>query len=268
MNWFSVDTPKQFAIHLLVYLFTVVLALVLFFYVYLPITTNHGESITVPDIAGMSLEEARTFLESRNLAYVVNDSSFSLDHAPGIVLSQYPKAGANVKENRKIYVSINASVPPEVRMPKLIDTSLKSAELTLRSFGLQVGTITYKKDLAQNAILGQYMGGNEIKSGTMVKKGSKIDLIVGDGLGETEFEVPQLVDMDFADAEVLLIGLGLRLGVVMYDDSAEAIRKQGSIIRQIPTAGRDKKIRMGETMDVWVGGKDPAKEYGQQDPVE
>jgi beta-lactam-binding protein with PASTA domain len=268
MSWFSVETPKQFFIHILVYVGVVIFALVMFFYVYLPITTNHGESITVPDITGMSLEEAQAFLESRNLAYVVNDSSFSLDHKPSTVLSQYPKPGANVKENRKIYVSLNSTVPPEVRMPKLIDTSLKSAELTLRSFGLQVGSITYKKDLAQNAILGQYLGGSEIKPGTLVRKGSKIDLVVGDGLGETEFEIPQLVDMDFDDAEVLLIGLGLRLGVIMYDDSPEGMRKQGSIIRQIPTAGKDRKIRMGETMDIWVGGKDPAKEYDQQEPVE
>jgi beta-lactam-binding protein with PASTA domain len=215
----------------------------------------------------MTLEEVKEFLGSRNLRFEVNDSSFYLDKKPLSVLSQYPKPGTVVKEDRKIYLSINSQVPPEVKMPKLIDNSLKSAEMTLKSFGLQLGNISYRKDLAQNAILDQLINGKPVKAGTLVKKGTKIDLVVGDGLGETEFEIPDLIGMDRDDAEVLLMGQGLRIGVMLYDESA-ASGSKGKVVRQIPAPGGEKKIRMGETIDLWIGGVDPAKQFSDEDPVE
>src|SRR5699024_195337 len=55
----------------------VTVALVLgFFYIYLPATTNHGETITVPDLKGMTYDQLEQFLTSRNLRYEVTDSSF------------------------------------------------------------------------------------------------------------------------------------------------------------------------------------------------
>ena len=42
-----------------------------FFYLYLPAITKHGESITVPNLKGMTLEEARSFLLNRDLSFRV-----------------------------------------------------------------------------------------------------------------------------------------------------------------------------------------------------
>ncbi len=38
-----------------------------YFYIYLPAVTNHGETITVPNIQGMKIEEAKEFLTSHDL---------------------------------------------------------------------------------------------------------------------------------------------------------------------------------------------------------
>ncbi len=265
MSFFKIQSLKHFLIHFGIFVVVFIVALLSFFMIYLPISTNHGESITVPDITGMTLPEVEEFLSSRSLRYSINDSTYSLDHKPLTVLSQHPRAGSKVKENRKIYVSINSSVAPEVKMPKLTDTSLKSAEMTLKSFGLQVGIVSYRKDLAQNAILEQQFAGKEIKPGTLLPKGSKIDLIVGDGLGETEFDIPDLIGMEQDDAETLLSGLGLRIGLIMYDDTNEGLRKRGIIVRQVPTPSQSRKVRMGEVMDIWVGGEDPAKSYKESE---
>ena len=266
-NFFNIDTFPKFILHLAIYLVVLSAGLMIYFQVYLPISTRHGESVTVPNLQGMSLVEVEEFLGSRNLRFEVNDSSFNLDKKPLTILSQYPKAGAIVKEDRKIYLSINSQVPPEVKMPKLIDNSLKSAEMTLKSFGLLPGNIIYRKDLAQNAILDQMIDGKSVKPGTWVKKGTKIDLVVGDGLGETEFEIPNLDGMDIDDAEVLLIGQGLRIGIILYDENANQNLK-GKVVRQIPAPGNGRKIRMGETIDLWIGGTDPAKQFSDEEPVE
>src|SRR5436190_20187116 len=75
-----------------------------YFYVYLPSATNHGESITVPDLTGMKLEELNTFLGEHELRFEVDDSTYSEDYPPLTVLRQFPRAGSTVKENRMIYI--------------------------------------------------------------------------------------------------------------------------------------------------------------------
>ena len=71
-----------------------------FFYIYLPVTTNHGESLTVPDLEGMPMDKLDEFLVKRRLRYEVSDSSYSSRYEPLTVLSQFPGAGAKVKENQ------------------------------------------------------------------------------------------------------------------------------------------------------------------------
>ncbi|MDX5348368.1 MAG: PASTA domain-containing protein, partial [Hymenobacteraceae bacterium] len=172
--------------HIAIMLILVALMLFAFFYWYLPTTTHHGQTISVPNIVGMQVDQMEDFLDDKDLRYYINDSSYNPGIKPFTVLTQEPKPGAKVKENRKIYISINMKNPPIIKMPKLIDGSVKNAQMILKSYGLEVGKVEYVPNLAQNAVLKQLVDGKEIKPGDPVAKGSKVDLVVGDGLGETE----------------------------------------------------------------------------------
>ncbi|MEM7109404.1 MAG: PASTA domain-containing protein, partial [Bacteroidota bacterium] len=86
------DTLKGFLLHLVLVVSLAVMGTLVFFYMYLPVTTNHGETITVPDLYGMQLEEMEDFLTKRDLRYEINDSTFSDEHEPLTILKQYPKA--------------------------------------------------------------------------------------------------------------------------------------------------------------------------------
>ena len=69
--------------------FSILLLLaVSYFYVYLPGVTNHGESITVPNLQGMKLEELPEFLASHDLRYTVYDSAYSEEYPSLSVLQQ------------------------------------------------------------------------------------------------------------------------------------------------------------------------------------
>jgi beta-lactam-binding protein with PASTA domain len=240
----------------LVIMAVIVAALIFgFFYVYLPSTTNHGESISVPKVTGMALPDAEAFLEEQNLRYFVNDSSYNPDHKPFEILTQDPAPGAKVKEDRKIYVSVNMKNPPMIKMPKLIDGSVKNADLILKSYDLKKGKITYVPDLQENAILKQFINGKEVKPGELIPKGSVVDLHVGNGLGNTEFEVPEVVGMPVDEASVLLVGQGLQIGNIIYvQGSGEA---DGTVLKQRPFAEVGAKIRVGELVDLWVAGDEP-----------
>ncbi len=77
--------------------------LIIYFFAYLPSTTNHCETITVPDIEGRHISELDEILLAKDLRYEVDDSSYSADYKPLTVLKQYPHAGAKVKEGRRLY---------------------------------------------------------------------------------------------------------------------------------------------------------------------
>ncbi len=260
MNFLKVTTLKSFLIYIGVLLALTLTALLFFFYVYLPNITKHGETVTVPNLEGIHLDAIDEFLTNRNLHYEVTaDSGFSEEYAPLTILKQYPLPGSKVKEDRKIYLSVNATTPPQVKMPRLIDGSVKNAQLVLKSYGLERGNIRYKPDLAQNAVLEQEYKGKPIEPGTQIPKGAKIDLIVGDGYGNREFETPDLSGMDFEEAEILAVGSGLKMGSILYKNPAYAQKKPADIeatgtqliiYKQNPPAG--KNIRIGEEVDIWL----------------
>jgi len=222
-----------------------------FFYVYLPITTHHGETIVVPKVTGMSLANLSTYLDERNLAYFVDDSSYSAGLRPGTVLTQEPAPGDKVKEGRKIYISVAMSRPPVIKMPNLTTGSVKNAQLILKSYDLEIGQIRLVPNIAQNEVLKQLVGGKEIAPGAPIAKGTKVDLEVGDGLGNQEFEVPNLVNMPEDEARTLLAGQHLEVGEV-FKQAAEAGQTPGTVVRQRPVAAPGATIRMGQLVDLWV----------------
>ena len=140
-----------------------------------------------------------------------------------------------------------------IKMPNLVNRSVENARSELFSFGLQLGALTYVPDLQQNSVLRQLYKGSPIDEGTAIPKGAKIDLEVGDGLGNLEFEVPDIKGKPMDEAELVLRGSNLNIGSVIYDATSTEI--PGYIIRQKPSAGN--MIRVGDMVDIWVSGEGP-----------
>ena len=258
---FKVNSPVGVLIHLGIILLLATVGGLWFFYSYLPSATHHNETVTVPDLEGIHLDNIDEFLTQRNLNYeVLTDSGFTDAYDPQTVLVQYPLAGSKVKENRKIFLTLNATNPPKVKMPALVDGSVKNAQLVLESYGLQLGSIEYVPDLAQNAVLEQRYNGQKIAAGEMISKGTRIDLLVGDGLGNTLLEVPNLMGLEMEEAEVVIIGSGLKVGGTLFrdpslsdrdpKDQAQQQQDRLVIVRQRPEAGSN--IRIGEEVDLWL----------------
>jgi beta-lactam-binding protein with PASTA domain len=128
---------------------------------------------------------------------------------------------------------------------------VKNAQLILKSYDLVVGQIQLVPDLAQNAVLKQLVNGKEIAPGAPIAKGTKVDLVVGDGQGNQEFAVPNLVNMPQDEATTLLVGQGLQVGEV-FEQAAEDGQAPGTVVRQRPVAAPNATIRMGQLVDLWV----------------
>ncbi|MDN4165223.1 PASTA domain-containing protein [Cytophagales bacterium LB-30] len=256
MKLFQINSLKDLLIHLSVMIGSLLIVLLFFFYLYLPSATNHGETLTVPNLIGMPLDELDEFLTERDMRFEVNpDSSYSAEYPPLAVLKQFPKAGSKVKENRKIYLSLNATTPPKVKMPKLIDGSLKNAQLVLQSYGLILGDIRYVPHQFQNAVLEQKYSGKDIAEGDFIPKGSKIDLIVGDGLGKS-FAIPNVIGMDQEDASFILAGSGLKIKKTSTEISSQM--EPGLVLRQFPPAGQS--VKVGDYIELVIAEADASAE--------
>src|SRR4051812_2120458 len=66
--------------------------------------THHGETITVPDLRGLTVEKLVKFIENKHLKYDIVDSLYEVGKASGTVLEQDPAPDSKVKENRTIYL--------------------------------------------------------------------------------------------------------------------------------------------------------------------
>lgn len=229
---------------------TIFLFMVLYFYIYLPTITNHGETITVPNIEGMQIEQLEEFLVTRNLRYEVNDSSFTEKYPPLTVLKQYPIAGSQVKENRVIYISINRITPPTVPMPNLIDGSLINAEVQLKSNELKRGRIQLIRGPFMHVVKEMKYKGEKIEPGTRITKGSVIDLVVYDG-GSDSLICPYVTDLSLEDAKVLIFGSTLNIDIEVVGDTIGT--EEVVILKQKPEAHEN--IKVGDIVKVWVGKK-------------
>ena len=71
-------------------------------------TTNHDQKIQVPQLERMELSEVIETLKELDLDYIVIDSaSYNPSYPSKSVIEQNPEGGAFVKENRKIYLTLN-----------------------------------------------------------------------------------------------------------------------------------------------------------------
>lgn len=145
-------------------------------------TTNHGQEIPVPNLSKKLISEAEKELNATNLQYVILDTvDYNEDFPPYSIVQQDPLPEVNVKENRKVYVKINAGGYNDVRMPDLVQKTYRQAEHNLIALGLKIGKKTYKPYLAKDVVLEMSQNGKKLKSGDFVKKSSTIDLVLGDG---------------------------------------------------------------------------------------
>ncbi|WP_026933688.1 PASTA domain-containing protein [Christiangramia echinicola] len=152
---------------------------------WLDYSTNQDQRIEVPDLAKMNLDNVEERLNEMDLDFEILDSAnFNPDFPRYSVIDQVPAPGKFVKEDRKIYLTLNPSGYRKIEVPNnLIRKTRRQVEPTLRSLGFEIGEISYKPDIAEDAVLELRHKGKLVEPGEKLMKTSKIDLVLGDGSG-------------------------------------------------------------------------------------
>jgi eukaryotic-like serine/threonine-protein kinase len=245
---------KSFRNNLIAALLTVAVILFVAFFS-LRYYTKHGQGLSVPALKGMAFTQAVSKLEELGLRYEV-DSVYIMDTPPGTVIDQDPNANTFVKDNRTIYLTVSMNTAPNVKFPDIEFKPLSQAKAIIESYGLKLGDTTYKPDVSRDVVLEASYGGQPIVVGQVLPKGSKIDVLLGNGQGNEEVDIPILVGLTKDEALFSLRnGAMLNLGLVTYEgeitDTANAV-----IIRQTPfPTDSVTKVKIGTPVNIVLSNK-------------
>ena len=265
---FKFITEKPLWVNMLVGL-GIIFVIVILFFGSLDWLTGYGKYEKVPSIVGQNILAAQKILEDNGFEVAIQDSIYIDTVAKQAVIRQTPEADAMVKQGRTIYLTVNRVVPPQVEMPNLAGFSIKSAEMYLQSLGLKLGYVTYKPDIARNAVLEQLLNDVQVKPGTKIPIGSVISFVLGSGVGVGETDVPDLIGQTLNEAKAFLSTISVNIGSVIAvgtikDSGAAYIIKQSPDIlsdAMSPTGGKlPNKIRQGQMMDLYISETPPIKD--------
>ena len=178
-DFFSFKKNRAFWLNLIA-MPAVVIAIIFGVLHWLDDYTHHGQSIIVPNVKGLPLQQAEAEFNKKNLKTVVIDSNFVKGMPAGAVLEQKPTSGAKVKTGRTVYLTINTAEMPKVAIPDIIDnSSYRQAEARLRALGFKLTApeiISGEKDWVYAV---KYQE-KELTNGEKIPRESVLTLIIGD----------------------------------------------------------------------------------------
>jgi len=220
MNFIQFITTRRFLKHLAlsILLFIVISWITLFI---LKMYTRHDEIAITPNFVGLTMDQISSLETSNDFELVIIDSIYDYTRKPGSVISQDPLPQTKVKPGRSIYLSLVSFMPEQVSMPDLIDLSLRRAKALLQTYDLKLGTVRIIPDMAENAVLKATVNGRFVKPGTMIHKGSVVDLYIGSGTG-AEPAIPFLIGKSRETALLELTRLGLKVGIETYSGNCDS----------------------------------------------
>ena len=205
---------------------------------------NEQEMVKVPDLRGMTEEEARKELEGTDLGMKVeNERQPSNQYEEGEIMSQDPAEDTEVAKNSTITVVISSGEEAKmVKVPNIVDRTEEEAEKSLQAAKLTVvhGEAQFSDEIDAGRVIS-----SDPEAGTEVEEGTEVTIVIS--LGKDQAKVPELRNKSASEAEAALKDAGLAGSASEeYSDSVEA----GLVISQSIDAGE--KVDKGTTVSYVV----------------
>ncbi len=175
------------------------------------------------------------------------DPEYNNEYGRGVIFDQTPKAGMNIKLNKKIKVKISRG-PQSLLLPDYSGQDLTQVVAELSSQGID----TLQKGKFDDATPVNTIINTSPPSGTEVGAGEAVTLYYSMGKKETVVPVPDLKGVTPADAQTIIENLGLKIGTTTYDETVEDESLIGTIVGQSPAP--PSQAPSGSAIDITVAG--------------
>jgi beta-lactam-binding protein with PASTA domain len=190
-----------------------------------------GREVVMPDLVGVSVDQARQMLQGRGVGLAVEDRIYS--HYPvDAIARQSPLPDMNVKVGQQAHVVLSLG-PQTVTVPQLEQASVRSAQVLLLRDGLQTGEVSslYLPDTDADTVLQQ-----DPAPGSTGAINPHVNMLVTLGPRPPAYVMPSLTGLPYAEAASKLSAAGLKVAKVV--PAAGSGAAHGTVLDQTPTRGR------------------------------
>lgn len=221
-------------------LFTVLVAVALISAITTIRLTIHSGQETMPNFAGMKLDEAERRAAFLGLGVKIEDHMYSDKYGAEEIVSQIPAAGTSVKSGQDVHVLVSLG-PPRVSVPDLTGSSARTAEITAVQRGLTLGDVAtvHRTGTTVDQVVSQ-----EPPPAATELRTPSVNLLVSAGESPASYVCPNFVGMRIAEARRAVVNAGFKVGEVKASPAAggaapatPAPTTAGVIVAQTPPAG-------------------------------
>ena len=212
-------------------LFTVLVAVALISAITTIRLTIHGRQETMPNLVGRPMDAAQRVASGLGLELKVEGRLFDAKYPPDQIVSQVPPPDTRIKVGQHVHVLVSLG-PPKVKIPDVVGSSSRAAQIAAIQRGLTVGDIVeiHRPGAQADRVLAQEppASASEIHS-------PALNLLVSLGAPPPAYECPNFVGHTLGEARSVLGEYGIKVGPV------QPIPKLGApvntILAQSPAPG-------------------------------
>ncbi|KEI85354.1 Stk1 family PASTA domain-containing Ser/Thr kinase [Clostridium botulinum] len=208
---------------------------------YLAFNKSGGKKVEVPNVVGLTKEEAQKVLSEKKLKLVVAQKVKN-EKKEGTIIESYPKSGEKVAENSEVRVSISSG--NVVVVPNLKGMELEAAKKAIQDLKLKVGNVKY--EFNDNVAAGKVISQTPDIDAEL-KEGEEISLVISNGPEIKYSTVPNLIGKSIDGAQNALANAGLSMG-----GSKAIITEEQSLDGQVASQsiGAGQSIKQGSSVSI------------------
>lgn len=201
--------------------------------VIMPYYQRSGKETVLPDITGVTVEQAEKTLMSKKLFMKVEKSEYNNDFPRDTISLQIPSPGTIVKSGRNIRVIISLGSRP-IKVPNVVGMSPRNARFAIQGVGLSIrqeGWIP-SNDYPNGIVAEQEPKGNE-----EVPENTGVILYISNGKKVTNVVMPNLINLSLSAAKDTLSVYGFSIERLKVQTEEQSDLLPDTVIEQYPDPG-------------------------------
>lgn len=220
----------------------------------LALNLTNPEEVNIPNVVGMSKEEAQRQVEEQKLKFSIEKEEYNKDVPEGFIISQKveedmigdftttPSTDRKIKEGSTIKVIVSKG-QEKTTVPKVVGMEEEEAVKALEEAKLKVEIIEETSKKVEEG----YVISQETEANTEAFAGDTVKIHVSTGTGIKQVTVVSVIGQDEATAKKTLTDLGLKVNVSYEEDTSKT---NGTVLKQSIESG--KTVDEGNTITITV----------------
>ena len=189
-----------------------------------------GSKVTVPSLIGGTLTDASNLLKPVGLTSDVAKQEYSEDISKGVIISTEPAGGDKIKEGGVVHLTLSKG-PERYTIPSVSQLTVEAATKMLTSIPVASPVV---QEVFNDKIPKGYVIGTEPTSGSQVKRGAGIKIIVSKGI--EQIALTNFVNKSGEEALNTLTAAGFKVKPIYVFSETTPL---GAVVSQSPSEAKD-----------------------------